>query len=107
MDIIEKEIKNSTGYIVTLHMDPLIMDDEKTNSAKKTIEDIIAGIDKKLSIHDFRMVSGPHHTNLIFDLVIPFSTGLDSADVIERINTELHNVNSNFFTVITVDQSYS
>ena len=70
------------------------------------VNGIIAEIDSSLSIHDFRVVSGPHHTNLIFDLVIPFAVKTDSAVIIGQINSALEKQEKNYYAVITVDRSY-
>ncbi len=107
MDVIEQDFKRDTSYILTLHMDPIVMDDEKTNSAKEIVAKIISDIDSSLTFHDFRMVSGPHHTNLIFDVVIPFSTKLDSKTVVDAINSNLQKENNKYFAVITIDHSYT
>ena len=80
---------------------------EKTNTAKEMVAQIISEIDPALSFHDFRMVSGPHHTNLIFDVVIPFSAKLDSKNVVDTINANLQNKNNKYYAVITVDHSYT
>ncbi|MBO5360169.1 MAG: cation transporter [Clostridia bacterium] len=107
MDVIEQEIRNDTGYIITLHMDPIVMDDEKTNAAREMVSEIVKEIDSSLSIHDFRMVSGPHHTNLIFDVVLPFSCKIDSSDVIDMINKKLSALANNYYAVVTVDRNYN
>ncbi len=107
IDVIEQDIKKDMGYIITLHMDPVVTDDEQTNTAREMVKEIINKINPILSIHDFRMVSGPHHTNLIFDIVIPFSAKLDSKSVIEKLNSELEKQDKKYYAVVTVDQSYT
>ena len=107
MDVIEQDFKRDTSYVLTLHMDPVVMDDEKTNNAKEMIAQIIAEIHPSLSFHDFRMVSGPHHTNLIFVVVIPFSVKLDSKTVVNTINDNIHKKNEKYYAVITIDHSYT
>ena len=107
MDVIEQEVRNDTGYIITLHMDPIVMDDEKTNEAKAMVADMVKEIDDTLSIHDFRMVSGPHHTNLIFDVVLPYSCKIDGSEVIELINQKLAALEKNFYAVVTIDRNYN
>ena len=107
MDVIEQDFKRDTSYVLTLHMDPVVMDDEKTNNVKEMIAQIIAEIHPSLSFHDFRMVSGPHHTNLIFDVVIPFSVKLDSKTVVNTINDNIHKKNEKYYAVITIDHSYT
>ncbi len=107
MDVIEQDFKRDTSYVLTLHMDPVVMDDEKTNKAKEMVAEIISEIHPSLSFHDFRMVSGPHHTNLIFDVVIPFSVKLDSKTVVNTINDNIHKKNEKYYAVITIDHSYT
>ncbi len=106
IDVIEQDIHAQTGYTITLHMDPLVENDETITAAKQMVTDIITAIDPTLSIHDFRLVSGPHHTNLIFDLVIPFSVKTDSSVIIAQVNSELEKLDRNYYAVITVDRSY-
>ena len=93
--------------MITLHMDPIVMDDEKTNSARTMVIEMVNDIDSSLSIHDFRMVSGPHHTNLIFDVVLPFSCKLDGSKVIELINQKLAAHEKNYYAVVTIDRNYN
>jgi len=107
MDVIEQEIRNDIGYMITLHMDPIVMDDEKTNSARTMVIEMVNDIDSSLSIHDFRIVSGPHHTNLIFDVVLPFSCKLDGSKVIELINQKLAAHEKNYYAVVTIDRNYN
>lgn len=106
IDIIEQDITAEMGYSITIHMDPLVVNDEAINSAKAMVTGIVTDIDSTLSIHDFRVVSGPHHTNLIFDLVIPFAVKTDSAVIIGQINSALEKQEKNYYAVITVDRSY-
>lgn len=106
IDIIEQDITAEMGYSITIHMDPLVVNDETINTAKAMVTGIITDIEPTLSIHDFRVVSGPHHTNLIFDLVIPFAVKTDSAVIIGQINRALEKLEKNYYAVITVDRSY-
>ena len=107
IDIIEQEIKKDMGYIITLHMDPVVTDDEQTNLAREMVNGIVKNINDTLSIHDFRIVAGPHHTNLIFDIVIPFSAKLDSKSVIDTLNNELEKCDKKYYAVVTIDHSYT
>ncbi|MBQ2963909.1 MAG: cation transporter [Clostridia bacterium] len=106
IDIIEQDITAEMGYSITIHMDPLVVNDETINTAKAMVTGIVTDIEPTLSIHDFRVVSGPHHTNLIFDLVIPFAVKTDSAVIIGQINRALEKLEKNYYAVITVDRSY-
>ncbi|MEG1743282.1 MAG: cation diffusion facilitator family transporter, partial [Clostridia bacterium] len=72
IDNIERDIQKKYGVQCSIHLDPIQTDDEAVNIVKIQIEAIISAIDNRLSVHDFRMVPGDTHTNLIFDLFIPF-----------------------------------
>ena len=106
VDQIEKKIQEELHIMMTLHMDPIDNDDKLTNEYKQMILDIIKKIDKNLSIHDFRIVSGPSHTNLIFDCVIPFDSELTEDKLKQLIDDELAKKDKKFFTVITFDRDY-
>lgn len=71
IDTIERKILEDFNILTTIHMDPIDMNDELTNQLRKQIYDIVVGINQSYSIHDFRVVSGPTHTNLIFDVLLP------------------------------------
>lgn len=106
LDVIEQDMKEQTGFIVTLHMDPLVENDETISAARSMVNEIVSSIDERLSFHDFRLVSGPHHTNLIFDIVIPFSVKIDAGFIINTINEKLQGRDREYHAVITIDRSY-
>lgn len=105
IDNIEKELRVKLGCEATIHMDPIVTNDEHVNEMKANMVRIIKGIDMRLSLHDFRMVDGPSHTNLIFDVVAPFDLGMTDEDLVkdvfERTQKEL---GERYFTVIDVDK---
>ena len=74
----------------TIHMDPIETDNQEIEEARKMMKNILAQIDEQLSFHDFRMVSGPTHTNLIFDIVVPFECKLSFDDIRKQINDHLN-----------------
>ena len=72
IDMIERDAKKDLGIFLVIHMDPMATDDEFLNSTKEKTVEIIKTIDPALSLHDFRVVFGETHTNMIFDVVVPF-----------------------------------
>lgn len=106
MDVIERDIHAEMGLNITLHMDPIVTDDERVDQARALAEEAVKEIDESLSLHDFRMVSGPHHTNLIFDVAAPFSVKLSDREITERIGAGIAQRKSNYYAVVTVDRSY-
>ena len=104
IDNIEKDVMKEFHVSLVIHLDPIVVNDEETNRVRKKIIEIIANIDKDFSIHDFRMVKGETHSNLIFDLEIPFECQIKGYVIIEQINLEIAKTYDNFYTVITIDR---
>lgn len=72
IDNIEEEVRERFGVEITIHMDPVVLNDEETDKAKAKCLAILRDFDSSLSIHDFRLVKGPSHINVLFDVVIPY-----------------------------------
>ncbi len=106
IDCIEKELMQKYHAITCIHMDPVDNEDERVESLRILVQTVIEDIDKRLDMHDFRVVFGETHTNLIFDLVIPFDfkakEGL-TAEIQRRVQI----VDSRLFVVATVEHSFT
>lgn len=108
IDTIEQELKTTLNCHAVIHMDPVQVGDEETDRLKAMVkEDIIAQIDSSLTIHDFRIVTGPTHTNLIFDVVTPFDFRLTDSELTALIQEKVKQENPGYFTVIQVDKRMS
>lgn len=107
IDLIERDIMNEMGLLISIHMDPIIVDDERINTLRQMAADVVKEIDETLSIHDFRVVEGPTHTNLIFDILLPHSHKDSHEEIINQINEKLSKIDERFFTVITIDHSFN
>lgn len=106
IDLIEREIAEQFSCDCVIHMDPLAIDDEVQNKIYEKVIAMVRGIDDQLSIHDFRMVSGPTHTNLIFDVVDPYGSGLRDDELKSDIEENIRAMDGNYFAVIKIDKSY-
>ena len=106
IDTIEQELREKVGCDAVVHMDPIVTDDAQTAQTFMTLVRIVAGIDEHLNLHDFRMVTGPTHTNLIFDLVVPYNFRLSDEELLRELNERIHEQNPTWFAVINVDKSY-
>ncbi len=106
VDEIEREIETSLHVMMTLHMDPVIQDDAVVNEYLVIVEKIIHEIHEDLSLHDFRVVEGPTHTNIIFDLVIPYDSPLNQGEVKAMIDEKIQKEKGNVYTVIKFDRGY-
>lgn len=107
IDLIERDIMNEMGLLISIHMDPIIVDDERINTLRQMTSDIVKEIDPELSIHDFRVVEGPTHTNLIFDILLTHTHKYSHEEIINKINEKLSKIDERFFTVITIDHSFN
>ncbi len=104
IDLIERRLFEEAGIECTIHLDPIVTDDECVVCWRDTVSAIVKGIDGRLQIHDFRMVPGSTHTNLIFDVAAPFEVALSDAELKARIATAVSEKDPVYFTVITVDR---
>lgn len=104
IDNVERTLEEELGCPATIHMDPIANDDERTQELRETVSNILQEIDSVITMHDFRIVPGQTHTNLIFDVVIPFQYDMSKEELIEQIQSELWKHNKQFYAVITVDR---
>lgn len=106
VDDIERKIENELHIMMTIHMDPIEQDNQVVNEYREIVLGILDKIDSNLSMHDFRVVSGPTHTNLIFDVLIPYESELKEDELKKEIDDSISNLMSNVYTVITFDRGY-
>lgn len=104
IDNIERALRSELGISATIHMDPIMTDDEMVNALRQTVADAVAEIDPSLRIHDFRFVSGPTHSNLIFDVAVPFEIKRSDEDVRRAVAERISRIDPSYFAVITVDR---
>ncbi len=107
IDLIERDIYAQFGLLISIHMDPIIVNDERINELRRMTNDIAKEICEEMSIHDFRVVDGPSHTNLIFDLIVPHKYELSNQEICKLIDDKLSKIDERYFTVITVEHSFN
>ena len=107
VDNAEREIAKELGCLVTIHMDPVDVHDEHTAQLREKVSKIIKQINPDITFHDFRVVSGPTHTNLIFDIVSPMDCGLSDQELADTIADKIHQCNESYFAVINVDKDFA
>ena len=106
IDNIEKELREKLGCDAVIHMDPIVTNDERTREVHDKVAALVTCIDQRLTIHDFRMVEGPTHTNVIFDVVIPFEIKKSDDEIRESIETIVKTIDKNYYSVVNIDRSY-
>ena len=105
IDLVEDDLKEKYRCSVTIHMDPVVVNDEKVDEIKKTVLDIIKGIDNSLTIHDFRMTDGVSRINVIFDLVTPFGFRYKDGELSSMVKNAISEKDNRLNAVITVERS--
>ena len=106
IDDAEREVGEALKMPICIHMDPIVTKDESVNYVKKQMEEFLARFDPALSMHDFRMVPGEGHTNLIFDCVLP--AGYASRDVLlNALNAHAKSLDERYMLVVMFDTDYT
>ena len=104
IDTVERRLWQEMGVRATVHMDPIVTDDERVSALRETAREVVKGIDERLGIHDFRFVEGVTHSNLIFDVTVPFEIKDSDEEIKKKIALRISDVDPNYFVVITVDR---
>ena len=104
IDNVERRLYNDLGIRATIHMDPIVTDDEKVTVLRVSVAAAVKRIDERLTIHDFRYVEGITHSNLIFDVTVPFEIKESNERIKELISNQVAEMDPNYFAVITVDR---
>ncbi len=103
-DLIERRLRVECGIEATVHMDPIAVRDPRVNELRTLATDILHGLDERLQLHDFRIVPGDTHTNLIFDVAAPFELAMTDAELRNTVADRIHEADGHLFAVITVDR---
>lgn len=105
IDDIERNCWEQHRIHLCIHYDPIVTDDAELNHMRKLVQQRIQALDPRFSIHDFRMVRGTSHTNLIFDMIIPYEMESRKAQLKRQIDEAVRQESDRYFTVITFDEA--
>lgn len=106
IDNIERLLEQKFKCIAVIHLDPVVAD-ERTHEQRVAVEKIVKEISSEFSIHDFRMVEGPTHTNLIFDVVVPSEYGGDFCALRDEIAKKVSELNKNYNAVCKIEKAFA
>ena len=107
IDNVEKELMERLHCHAVIHMDPIVTDDDRVNALRTQVAELVKQVDPALTIHDFRVVRGTTHDNLIFDAVLPFSSSKTPAQAAQEIRALVRAMDGNYYAVVTVEHSYT
>ena len=106
IDQMEQDIYEEFNCITTIHMDPIVTDNEEINEMRKKTEEIVKEINPEFSIHDFRMTDGGDRINLIFDLVVSPENKMSHEELKSMVQQKIHSVNDKYYAVPKIENSY-
>ncbi len=104
IDNIERELTEMYGIHCAVHLDPIVTDNELVRELRDKVISIIREYDVSVTMHDFRMVTGPTHSNLIFDLLVPYEYKTPASEIKEEIDKKIKEISKNYYAVITIDK---
>lgn len=107
IDNIERDIREKYHSEITIHMDPVICDNEEINMLKNKTKEMLNKYNDKLRFHDFRIVSGPTHTNVLFDIVVPFEEKIKEDELLLYIKEQYKLIDEKYNLVINIDLDYT
>ena len=105
IDTIEKDLRENCGIEATIHMDPIVTDDEQVNELRAKTAEAVKKIHPLMQIHDFRFVAGATHTNLIFDVVVPFESKMSDAEVRNAVAEKVKEIDPTYCVVLNIDHA--
>ncbi|MBP5427804.1 MAG: cation transporter [Clostridia bacterium] len=105
IDEVERRIRDELSIVCTIHMDPINTDDELTTELREETEELVREIDPRITVHDFRVVTGVTHTNLIFDVAVPFEIKMTVPEIKDAVSEKIRARHENYYAVVTVDRN--
>lgn len=107
IDNIEHRLRHELHCEAVIHMDPVITDDAQTNHIRQEVAELLKASYPEVRFHDFRVVEGPTHTNIIFDIVVPFDYQNTDEEITAFLENEIRKLDSAYYAVIQVDKAYT
>jgi len=104
IDHLEMELRERFQCDVTVHMDPIVIDNAIINALRSQVAQAVKEIDPGLTIHDFRMVDGPTHANLIFDVIAPYRFRMSDTELTETVQQKIKTLDQRYFAVVKIDK---
>ena len=106
IDNLERNVLKEFGVELTIHMDPIQTDNEEINELRERVKKVVKSINSRLSIHDFRVVIGPTHTNILFDMVVPYKFELTVDDILKKVKEQIVDEGKVYYFVVDIDREF-
>ncbi len=105
-DTVEREFKEELNIDLTVHIDPLNINDEETRNIKNKVEEILKRFNKDINIHDFRVVTAQKHTNAIFDIVVPYGKNYNRYELLGVLEEGFKDEEKKYYFIFNVDRPF-
>lgn len=106
IDNIERDFKDELGLYLTIHMDPVVINDPKVEELKSRVKESLNKLDATLTIHDFRIVEGKKYTNILFDCVVPYDKKYGIEELKKYLKREIKDKDFKYYFIIDIDRPY-
>ncbi len=106
IDNIERDLSRELGLHLTIHLDPVATNDPELVQLKYEVKNILKELGEELKFHDLRIVRGTTHTNVLFDIVVPFGFSIKDEELLKRIDATLRKIHPDYFTVVEIDRDF-
>ena len=107
IDVIENQVGLKNNMLITIHMDPIDTKSPIVKQLRENLSEMLKKLNNRLTFHDFRIVKGDTHTNILFDVVVPFDIKLSEKEIYDYLDSEFKKINPYYFLVVKVDRDYT
>lgn len=104
IDNIERDFSRDLGIHMVIHLDPVIVGDARTDALHCKVQSLITALYPTVTIHDFRVIWGVTHSNIVFDAAVPFAVKDSDAVIIQKLEAEIQKLDPDYRTVVTIDR---
>lgn len=104
IDNIERDFSRDLGIHMVIHLDPVIVGDARTDALHRKVQSLVAALYPTVTIHDFRVIWGVTHSNIVFDAAVPFAVKDSDAVITQKLEVEIQKLDPDYRTVVTIDR---
>lgn len=104
IDNIERDFSRDLGIHMVIHLDPVIVGDARTDALHCKVQSLVTALYPTVTIHDFRVIWGVTHSNIVFDAAVPFAVKDSDAVITKKLEAEIQKLNPDYRTVVTIDR---
>lgn len=104
IDNIERDFSRDLGIHMVIHLDPVIVGDARTDALHRKVQSLVTALYPTVTIHDFRVIWGVTHSNIVFDAAVPFAVKDSDAVITQKIEAEIQKLDPDYRTVVTIDR---